>query len=449
MSTSQLGSVAQPAPGRLGVLHGNRAVVSRRAFLGACVAAGGSAAAGAAGATAAAAGATAAANDPFPWRQYGDRLRGRFRDPRRHFIFEYYPWYSADPFWHWTQWDRRPPVDLAANTMPLLGAYDSRSRAVVEQHARWIAEAGVGVINLSWWGRDSFEDRAVPLIMDVMADHDIHVTFHLEPYSRDRAANFPDDVQYLLDRYGARRGWDCFFLDERADGTQGPVFKLFATTLPERTRNCHGVWRQVTSYVPDGEWRRQVDRLRASVASDFPHLTLLSNTSDTARAAAAGFDGIAIYSPRLSLARWLDHALRASRAGLLFCFPINPGWDEIERRRVGPESCYRPRSFLPATGNLVWSQADDRERARELAERRSQTTLQMNLILQTHPWLGNVDRGFFLAYITSFNEWHEGTQYEPMRDYADLTQPEREVGYHNPADGRYRLRRLTELLGRL
>ena len=424
-------------------------MVNRRAFIAACLAAGGSVATGAADAAAAAASATAAANDPFPWRQFGDRLRSRFRDPRRHFIFEYYPWYSADPFWHWTQWDRRPPVDLAANTMPLLGAYDSRSRAVVEQHARWITEAGVGVINVSWWGRDSFSDRAVPLVMDVMADHDIRVTFHLEPYSRDRAERLPDDVQYLLDRYGARRGWDCFFIDERADGTQGPVFKLFSTTRPERTQDCHGVWHQVASYVPDWEWRRQTDRLREAVRADFTEVTLLSNTSDTARAAASGFDGIAVYNPRESLARWLDHARRASRDGLLFCLPVNPGWDEIERRVVPPQSCYRPRSFVPATRELEWSRAADREWARELAEQRTEATLQLNLILQTHPLFGNAERGFFLAYITSFNEWHEGTQYEPMRDYADLTRPAREVGYHNPADGHYRLRHLAELLGRL
>ena len=111
-------------------------MLTRRAFLAACAAAGGAAASGSAGAVAAESG-------PFPWREYGDRLRSRFRDPRRHFIFEYYPWYSADPYWHWTQWDRRPPTDLAANTMPLLGAYDSRSRVVLEQHARWIAEAGL------------------------------------------------------------------------------------------------------------------------------------------------------------------------------------------------------------------------------------------------------------------------------------------------------------------
>jgi hypothetical protein len=55
-------------------------------------------------------------------------------------------------------------------------------------------------------------------------------------------------------------------------------------------------------------------------------------------------------------------------------------------------------------------------------------------------------RGFFLVYINSFNEWHEGHQFEPMRDWGDLTRAERASGYHNPDDGDYRLKALGKLL---
>ena len=57
------------------------------------------------------------AEESFPWRRLRDLLHTRFRDPRRHFVVEYYPWYANDPFFHWQQWDRRPPADHAANTV--------------------------------------------------------------------------------------------------------------------------------------------------------------------------------------------------------------------------------------------------------------------------------------------------------------------------------------------
>ena len=83
-----------------------------------------------------------------------------------------------------------------------------------------------------------------------------------------------------------------------------------------------------------------------------------------------GLDGFSVYDPVDTPEHWLDRALVASRLGLVFSFPINPGLDEIERRVVEPGSCYSPRPFLPRTSDLVWSRAADRETARRLAEQR-------------------------------------------------------------------------------
>ena len=384
----------------------------------------------------------------FPWRRLRDLLHTRFRDPRRHFVFEYYPWYANDPYFHWQQWERNPPDDLAANTVPRLGAYDSRSTAVLEQHARWIAESGAGVIDMSWWGRESFTDRAVHRVMDVMAAHDIHVMFHLEPYGLERVERFPADVLYLLEEFGERRRWDCWYFNERDTGRQAPVFKTFNTLLPERIRDCHGNLRNVPEYVPDAEWRRATDRLRATLASEFPDLVLLADSMDAQRVRNAGFDGVAPYGPLADRSTWLGTALAASRLGLACAFNVNPGLDEIERRTVPPDSCYAPRPFLPPTRPFDWSEPLDRERAAGLAERQIDETLQWALLLQTDPWLVP-GPDFFLLFICSFNEWHEGHQFEPMKDAGDLTAAERAHAYHNPHDGAYRLRRLTDALGRL
>jgi hypothetical protein len=68
----------------------------------------------------------------------------RFSDLRRHFLFEYYPWYRTDPWDHWNEGGRNPPGEIGSNYMPALGPYDVRSTATLERHARWIAEAGAG-----------------------------------------------------------------------------------------------------------------------------------------------------------------------------------------------------------------------------------------------------------------------------------------------------------------
>jgi uncharacterized protein YfaP (DUF2135 family) len=69
--------------------------------------------------------------------------------------------------------------------------------------------------------------------------------------------------------------------------------------------------------------------------------------------------------------------------------------------------------------------------------------------LQTSPALANEKHGFFLVYINSFNEWHEGHQFEPMKNRADLTGAERALGYHNGDRGAYRLDSLRGLVGGL
>src|SRR5512134_3042261 len=68
-------------------------------------------------------------------RRLGAQLRARYADLAQHFLFEYYPWYGTNPWFHWDHWDRVLPAGIAAPSMPRLGPYDSRDPAVIEQHA--------------------------------------------------------------------------------------------------------------------------------------------------------------------------------------------------------------------------------------------------------------------------------------------------------------------------
>jgi len=384
----------------------------------------------------------------------GGDLRARFPDLRRHFVFEYYPWYGGPPdYEHWDYPDRHPPVDLGSPYVPRLGAYDVRSPAVLEQHARWIHESGAGAVALSWWGRGSWQDERVSLIMDVMRDHDIKVTFAMEPYADDRGERFAADVRWLLHEYGEKRNWDAFLLVRDADGRQGPVFKGFRCILPETTTDCRGTVSPVSDHTSDAVWRRQTDSLRDALRADFAHVTLLADSLEFARTPAAGFDGIGIYDNFVPPADYAGYAAGASSAGLLFSFNVNPGYDQVEPREPPAGPCpWEPRPFAPPTAALDWSQASGRERAAQQSAARIAESFDATLRVQTDPGLGNAQRGFLLVYINSFNEWHEGHAFEPMADAATLTPEQRAVGYHNPADGGYRLAalsaRLRPLVGR-
>ncbi|MBI3932984.1 MAG: hypothetical protein HY317_06180 [Acidobacteria bacterium] len=374
-------------------------------------------------------------------------LPERFPDLRRHFVFEYYPWYGGPPdYEHWTYLGRHPPDDLAANYVPRLGAYDVRSTAVLEQHARWIAESGVGTVALSWWGRDSFSDAATSLVMDVMRAHDVKVTFCLEPYRNDRGERWADDVLHLLREYGEKRGWDALLVLEDEDGSEGPVFKGFRCILPSEVVDCHGAVHRVPDYTPDDVWRRQTDALREATRRDFDHVTLLADSLEFRRTPASGFDGIGIYDNFIPPEDYAGYAEGASAAGLLFSFNVNPGYDEIEPRDVDPDSCYRPRPFAPPTDDLDWTKPEDRERAALRSRQRIVTSFQATLEVQQRPDLSNARRGFLLAYVNSFNEWHEGHAFEPMKDAAELSPEERAFPYHNPARGDGRLVALRALV---
>ena len=371
-------------------------------------------------------------------------LKTTFRDLRRHFVFEYYPWYGTNPWVHWDDADRRPPHDIAATAYPLLGPYDSRDARVLEQHARWMASAGVGAINVSWWGRGSWTDQATPLLMDVMRAHDIHVTFHLEPYHPNRSENYASDILYLLRTYGERRRWDAFLLLQNADGSAAPVFKSFRTILPRQVTDCHGVVHQVPDWTADDAWRRQTDRIRQEVRRDFERITLLADSLDMSRTRASGFDGIAIYDNFVTPKTWSHHATNANNFGLLFSFNTNPGYDEVEPRSIPRDSCYRPRPFEPPAGDLDFGSRAGRAAAMRLANGRIAESFGTTVALQSNRDLLNVKRGFFLVYINSFNEWHEGTQFEPMKNAGDLPEEVRAFRYHNVDAGGARMAALGE-----
>ena len=287
--------------------------------------------------------------------------------------------------------------------------------------------------------------------MDVMRDHDIKVTFHLEPYRDDRSRSYADDLLFLLREYGEKRHWDTFLLLDEGNGRVAPVFKSFRTILPSEVQDCLGRIVAVPDYTSDGDWRRQTDVAREQTRRDFSRLYLLADSLDVGRTGASGFDGLAVYDNFVTPSQWPRIAQDATDVGLLYSFNVNPGFDRYPERQPPPppevDPCYGgPLGFEPGGTHPDWSRAEARRTAQDLALGRITESFVATTSLQRQVGSSNSDRGFFLSYVNSFNEWHEGSQFEPARDDTDLTPDERRVGYHNPPDGMARLRHLRTLV---
>ena len=378
--------------------------------------------------------------------QIGAKLRATYPDLPNHFIFEYYPWYGVNPWRHWDADGRIPPSEIASAYRPALGPYDSRDTRVLEQHAKWIAAAGVGAINLSWWGQGSYEDRSAPFVMDVMRAFGIKVTFHLEPYTN-RSQTIVEDVKYLLREYGERRRWDTFLLVQHADGAAAPVMKLFQSIMPATSTDCRGITRPVPLYVPDDVWREQTRRLKQELAGEFDHFMLLADTLDIARAGATGFDGGVSADPYFRVEHWDEVAANFNAHGLPFVFAANAGFDGVAPKIIPTDPCYGPGKVEPVP-DVDWNSETSRQLEHEASARRIRGSFEKTVRLQVAENSANLRRGFFLVYVNSFNEWHEGTMFEPTVSYGSLSEAERRT-YHDSTAGAYRLETLQSLMAQI
>jgi hypothetical protein len=268
----------------------------------------------------------------------------------------YYAWYGNPSFngsWrHWNQAGHSPPNDIAANFYPSRGAYDSGDFAgTVNQHMQWIQQAGVGVIALSWWGQGSYEDTKATSIMDKANLYGIKVAFHIEPYGGRTPSSVVSDVNYINSHYGSH---PAYF--RAADYGNRPVFYIFNTHLSSDWSPIAPL--KANNIIMEQTWEDTPGSLNFSGMSSY--------------------DGIAGAMARgWAIASAYDHA-----NGLIWAPSIAPGY--IDDRAVPGN----PTITIDRANGAAYDQ-------------------QWNNVLS--PQNGQPD----WITITSFNEWHEGSQIEP------------------------------------
>ena len=305
-----------------------------------------------------------------------ERARIEYADVPRQVLAFYYPWYgNADVKGgsgrrsHWSGVDEAKRQIDSSTHYPTLGPYDSHDPKVIAQHCAWAKQAGIDALIVSWWGKNSFSDQAMERILDGCRDAGLEATIYYEtvpgPRNAQAAAN---DVLDVLNRYAEHPAW--LSVDNK------PVVFVYGRAVGEIGL---GGWLEAISEVNRRYPREAVffgDQLSRSAARVFDGI----HTYNTAGLLRGKQPAEARQWAAETYPGWVEAADAFRRISTL---TVIPGYDDTKIRKPG----LRVQRYDGELYRVQWEQA-----------------------IEADPhWV----------LITSWNEWHEGSEIEPSHEDGD------------------------------
>lgn len=281
---------------------------------------------------------------------------------------EYFHWnHDVLPHWSDTSWNNAGGFpggnNIGANFYPALGSYSSSDSKIIHKHMELIRDAGIGVVTMSWWGKDSYEDKCVISYLNIAEEYGLKLIFHIEPCYK-TVEEFREQLQYLSKTYSAHSAVYKF------DGK--PFYYIY-----DSYKLSSNEWASLLN--DDGK----LSIRNTSLDGTFIGLWVHENEGDYF--IESGFDGFYTYFASdgfvygSTSSNWQYLSYFAESNNLIFIPCVGPGYIDT---RIRP-----------------WNSANTKDREKgKYYERMFRNAI-------------NVEPEFI--GITSFNEWHEGTQIEP------------------------------------
>jgi len=297
-----------------------------------------------------------------------------YQEVSRKVMTFYYPWYGtrngpggAGRTQHWGRIDETNKDIQASTHYPIIGAYDSHDPKVIDQHCQWANRAGIDTLIVSWWGHNSYTDRAMDKILDSCQKHALTACIYYETVPRPRTPeSAADDIVKVLNKYGAHPA------HLKVNGK--PVVFIYGRTLQELGLT---------------DWLKAIQLINQK------YKTGVTTIGDQfSYGAARVFDGVHTYNTAgqlrgqnpAAVRKWAAETYQswvqlADQAGRISTITVIPGYDDTKIRKPGlAVERYKTRLY-----RAQWEEAV------------------------------NADPHWIL--ITSFNEWHEGSEIEPSFEY--------------------------------
>lgn len=319
---------------------------------------------------------TALAQDP------GNQSPGAQAPVERRVLAFYYPWYGiasgpggAGRTVHWGKIDAANK-DIAASThYPALGAYDSHDPAVIDQHCRWAKAAHIDTFIVSWWGHGDYTDRAMPAILDGCKQHGLNACIYYETVPKPQTAQTAaQDIIKVLEKYGSHEA------HLKVDGK--PVVFIYGRAVGELGLTG---WLEAVKLIKAGYKGGAVilgDQFSYGSARVFDGVHTY-NTAGSLK--GLSLDALEKWAPG-TYGSWVQ---LADQAGKISTITVIPGYDDTKIRKPG----LAVDRFDGDLYRIQWQRA-----------------------IEADPhWV----------LVTTFNEWHEGSEIEPSlqfgQKYLDLT----------------------------
>jgi hypothetical protein len=295
----------------------------------------------------------------------------------------YYPWYSK------TRWTEQPATDT-----PKLGRYSSDDRNVAAQHISWARQADIDFLIVSWISPRNAEDLNLKrtLLPAIEKENYGFIVLYETPLALGLPAGGPLDLnktlpnatkagdtlvehfEYLSASYLRHRNYFRFqgrpvviVYAARDLVNAGPYFKLLRQRLAKRGIDPYLIADVVYWRAPEKlDWAFIMDHFQAvSTYNMYFHGSFLDSVRNQFRVS--------------------DQIARSN--GVRLIPNVMPGYDDTHLRGSGRPTLER--------------------RAGEFY--RDYWNLSSEFLCTQQPFL----------FITSFNEWHEGSEVEPSIEYGD------------------------------
>ncbi len=296
----------------------------------------------------------------------------------------YYPWYGSGKF-HGGNYLREHLIPVQN---PELGEYNDRESEVIEKHLNWSRYAGIGLWVSSWWGPQSLEDVT---LLDYILEHpsleDMKIALFYETTGRTNNftnfSNLESDISFIADNYFDHPNY------YKIDGK--PVLFIYLTRVLSQNGTLESTLTAIRNTATSKGFDIYIvgDQVFGQPPSSGDQISLLDAITNYD---VYGSSGAKMYATQEKVnfyytaqAGWRS---MAHQSGVSFIPATSPGFND-RGVRSGHEPLSRKLSENSELGSLFQAMLDEALKITDLET-------------------GN------LFMVTSWNEWHEDTQIEPV-----------------------------------